>query len=403
MRNISVQALLQTPIEERNVEIVERKGKGHPDYLADGMVEEVSRSLCKFYLDNFGTILHHNVDKSLIVGGRANPVFGGGEVLDPINFIVAGRAVTEVREDGSSKSIPIESISNTAIRVFLKKTFRFLDIDKHVKIKSMIKQSSSELINVFNSDKTMPLANDSSFGVGYAPLSLLEKIVLESEKYLNSLKLKKELPEVGEDIKVMGLRRDKDVKLTIAAAFISSITPDKDHYLNIKEEIRNRVADLAVKINDNSVNVFVNMADDLSKNSFYLTVTGTSAEQGDDGNTGRGNRVNGLITPLRPMSLEATAGKNPVNHVGKIYNVLAGQIAGNIYDQVDGVKEVYVKILSQIGVPIDEPMIADVQLILDKDTSLQQIKPTITPIVDEQLNDIRKITNLIYEGKVMLY
>ena len=403
MRNISVQALLQTPIEERNVEIVERKGKGHPDYLADGIVEEVSRSLCKFYLDNFGTILHHNVDKSLIVGGRANPVFGGGEVLDPINFIIAGRAITEVREDGSSKSIPIESISNTAIRAFLKKTFRFLDIDKHVKIKSMIKQSSSELINVFNSDKTMPLANDSSFGVGYAPLSLLEKIVLESEKYLNSLKLKKELPEVGEDIKVMGLRRDKDVKLTIATAFISSITPDKDHYLNIKEEIRNRVADLAVKINDNSVNVFVNMADDLSKNSFYLTVTGTSAEQGDDGNTGRGNRVNGLITPLRPMSLEATAGKNPVNHVGKIYNVLAGQIAGNIYDQVDGVKEVYVKILSQIGVPIDEPMIADVQLILDKDTSLQQIKPTITPIVDEQLNDIRKITNLIYEGKVMLY
>ncbi|MCK4243364.1 methionine adenosyltransferase [Candidatus Bathyarchaeota archaeon] len=403
MRNISVQALLQTPIEERNVEIVERKGKGHPDYLADGIVEEVSRSLCKFYLDNFGTILHHNVDKSLIVGGRANPVFGGGEVLDPINFIIAGRAITEVREDGSSKSIPIESISNTAIRAFLKKTFRFLDIDKHVKIKSMIKQSSSELINVFNSDKTMPLANDSSFGVGYAPLSQLEKTVLESEKYLNSLKLKKELPEVGEDIKVMGLRRDKDVKLTIATAFISSITPDKDHYLNIKEEIRNRVADLAVKINDNSVNVFVNMADDLSKNSFYLTVTGTSAEQGDDGNTGRGNRVNGLITPLRPMSLEATAGKNPVNHVGKIYNVLAGQIAGNIYDQVDGVKEVYVKILSQIGVPIDEPMIADVQLILDKDTSLQQIKPTITPIVDEQLNDIRKITNLIYEGKVMLY
>jgi len=403
VRNISVQQLLQTPIEERNVEIVERKGKGHPDYLSDGVVEEVSRSLSEYYKENFRAILHHNVDKSLIVGGKAKTFFGGGEILAPINVIVAGRAVTEVKENGELISIPVETISLKAIQSFLKSTLRFLDVDKHVIMKSMIKQGSSELINVFNSDKTMPLANDSSFGVGYAPLSRLEKLVLECERYLNSPKLKKELPEVGEDIKVMGLRRDKEATLTIAAAIVSGLTPDEEHYLNIKDEIKERIEDLAAKTIDCPVQVYVNTADDPSKRSYYLTVTGTSAEQGDDGNTGRGNRVNGLITPLRPMSLEAVAGKNPVNHVGKIYNVLAKRMATRIQEETNGIKEAYVKILSRIGVRIDQPMIADVQLILDDSTPLKRVKPDVVSIVDQELEQIQKVTDLIYKGKIMLF
>jgi len=67
----------------------------------------------------------------------------------------------------------------------------------------------------------------------------------------------------------------------------------------------------------------------------YLTATGTSAEQGDDGQVGRGNRVNGLITPYRPMTLEAAAGKNPVSHVGKTYNIAARQICDKIVDDLN--------------------------------------------------------------------
>ena len=44
-RAITVERLTQTPIEERNIEIVERKGRGHPDYIADGISEAVSRAL----------------------------------------------------------------------------------------------------------------------------------------------------------------------------------------------------------------------------------------------------------------------------------------------------------------------------------------------------------------------
>jgi len=402
-RTISVEEAFQKPIEEREVEIVERKGKGHPDYISDGSAEAVSRALCLFYREKFGTVLHHNVDKGLVVGGKAHPVFGGGKIIEPINVIVAGRAVTEVFDGKKSTTVPIDTVSTDAIRVFLRESLRFLDIDKHVVIKCMIKQGSSDLINVFNRDTIMPLANDSSFGVGFAPLSQLERLVFETEQYLNSPKLKKVLPEVGEDIKVMGLRKNKNIRLTIAAAIVSGLTPDKDHYLNVKEEIKNRIADLATKTTGKPVEIYVNAADNPKTDSYYLTVTGTSAEQGDDGNTGRGNRVNGLITPFRPMSLEATAGKNPVNHVGKLYNLLAKLTAEKMYNEVKGIKEVYVTILSKIGMSIDEPATAYVQLILDKGVILKQISNEVSGILDEQLNGIRKVTDMIINGKAMLF
>jgi S-adenosylmethionine synthetase len=69
-------------------------------------------------------------------------------------------------------------------------------------------------------------------------------------------------------------------------------------------------------------------AADLNAGDVFLTVTGTSAEASDDGEVGRGNRTNGLITPYRFMTMEAAAGKTPVSHAGKLYNLAADKIAG---------------------------------------------------------------------------
>ena len=395
--------LKQNSIEERHVEIVERKGRGHPDYVIDGASEAVSRELCKHYLKEFGSVLHHNIDKGLLVGGKAHPVFGGGEVIDPMYLVVAGRAVTDVSKNGVNTPIPIGTISLKAIRAFLKETFRFLDVDCHVIIDYKIKQSSIDLVSNFEAGTGMPLSNDTSFGVCYAPLSQTERLVLEAESYLNSRKVKKELPEVGEDIKVMGLRKDSHIILTIAAPQISSLTPDLEHYISVKEEVTNRIRDVATRITNRDVEVCVNTADDLDKSIVYLTVTGTSAEQGDDGNTGRGNRVHGLITPGRPMSLEATAGKNPINHVGKIYNVLAMQMAEKVYREVEGISEVYIKVLSQIGKPIDQPLMTDVQLILSKGATLDRIRGDVESIVDEGLANLHKISEAIIDGTILLF
>ena len=98
----------------------------------------------------------------------------------------------------------------------------------------------------------------------------------------------------------------------------------------------------------------------------YLSVLGTSAEDADSGQVGRGNRVNGVISLNRPMGTEAAAGKNPVSHVGKIYNILTHKIANDIYQKTKGIKEVYIWMCSQIGQPIDQPKIISAQLILEK-------------------------------------
>ena len=99
------------------------------------------------------------------------------------------------------------------------------------------------------------------------------------------------------------------------------------------------------------VDVAVNQGD--SAGMPYLTLTGTSAEAGDDGQVGRGNRFGGLITPHRPMSIEACAGKNPVGHVGKTYHAVSWDIAGHLLDA--GAGETTVRMLSRIGNPITEP------------------------------------------------
>jgi len=407
-RTITINTINRKPVSELNVELVERKGLGHPDYIADASAEAVSRALSNYYLEKYGVILHHNVDKVLVVGGQANPRFGGGDVLQPIYILVAGRVTTEVKTATGVEKVPVGLIIISSIKEWIKENFRFLDPDKHVVIDYRVGMGSTDLVGVYElgvKAVKVPLANDTSIGVGFAPLTDTERLVLETERLLNSREFKAKLPEVGEDVKVMGLRVGKDVKLTIASALISSLVKDKDHYLNVKEEVKNKVLDLAAKITPNlTVDVTVNAADKPEHGIYYITVTGTSAEHGDDGAVGRGNRANGLITPMRPMTMEATAGKNPVSHIGKLYNVLANKIAERIYGEVKGLREVYVYLLSQIGKPINEPLVANVELLTESGAELTgEVKSEVEGIVNEELENITALTDLVVKNKVTLF
>ncbi len=408
-RNIEIELLKMQSVREMRAELVERKGLGHPDYIADSASEVASRALCKYYLKEFGTILHHNLDKTLLVGGQANPRFGGGEVIEPIYIIVAGRATTEVRTSDGIHQIPFGKLVVESVRNWIRQNFRYLDPDSHVIVDYMIRKGSADLITVFEAGKqSSPLANDTSIGVGFAPLTTLEQLVLETERLLNNREFKKKYPGVGEDVKVMGLRRDKKIVLTIAVAIIDREVADKYEYLKLKEDVVEEVRNLAYKIAPEfNVEVYINTADIPERDSFYITVTGTSAEHGDDGQTGRGNRANGLITPMRPISMEATAGKNPVNHVGKIYNVLARMIAEKVYSEHSDVfSDVYIELLSQIGKPIDRPLIASVKLIPRNPAIMEipsHIREDVRGIVDEYLANIRQVTELILSDKVTLY
>ncbi|RLF12032.1 MAG: methionine adenosyltransferase [Thermoprotei archaeon] len=399
---ISIERLSQKAVYEQEVEMVERKGKGHPDTLADNLSEAVCRALCNYYMDKYGAILHHNVDKALVVGGRSIPTFGGGVVCEPIYVVVAGRAVTHVVKENNVEMVPIGSLAIEAMRESIKKTFRHLNPDVHVILDYKIKQGSEDLVKVFELGKGIPLANDTSFGVGYAPLTETEKLVLEVEGLLNSDDYKKKNPAVGEDIKVLAVRRGKKVDLTVACAMISAYINNLDDYLKVKEDVKGDVLNLASKYPDLEVDVEVNAADKPDRGVIYLTVTGTSAEAGDDGNTGRGNRANGLITPNRYMSLEAVAGKNPVSHIGKIYNIISTNIANRIYEETGKVKEVYVHMLSRIGKPINEPLVVSVKVIPHDGITVESLRSDIDGIVRNELENIENVRDYLLKEPLRL-
>ena len=392
--NIRVEKITQTPIETHRIELVERKGIGHPDSICDGIGEAVSRALSNEYLSRFGRILHHNTDQVELVGGEANPLYGDGEVISPIFILIGGRATSHVGEE----KIPVGVIAHETAREYLANNIRNLK-PSHVVFDQRIGQGSVDLINVFERG-TVPNANDTSFGVGHAPFSETELVVYNTESSL--MNLRERLPAIGEDIKVMGLRIKDHITLTVANAIISKYVDDLEHYKMIKEEVSEHVLEIAKQHTKREVSVAVNIADDYATGSIYLTVTGTSAEMGDDGSVGRGNRCNGLITLNRPMSSEATSGKNPVNHTGKIYTLLSNQMARDIAE-VHGVEEVYVRILSQIGQPINDPKVVNAQIIPKKEVAMEKIKPKVEVIIDDWLSDIIQITEMVVRGELSTF
>jgi S-adenosylmethionine synthetase len=396
-RNFQVEPLRTVHIEDQAVEMVERKGLGHPDSIADGVSESVSQALSRLYLDEFGRILHHNTDETQVVGGASEPEFGGGKVTKPIYMLLVGRATSEV----NGEKLPIRDTSIEAARKYVKSVCAHIDIDHHVEFDCRIGQGSVDLRGVF--DQKQVLSNDTSFGVGFAPFSDLERLVLESERFL-TLKLKKKLPALGEDVKVMGYRQGDKIRLTVAAALVDSEVANPKEYRAVCDQVGEQLADLAAKLTHREVEIDVNTADDPELGRYYLTVTGCSMEAGDDGSVGRGNRANGLITPCRPMSLEASAGKNPINHVGKIYNILGNLIASDIVKETGGnVKEVHVRILSQIGKPVDQPQVASLQILPADGVKLSAVKSAAEGVANGWMDQIDTIPRRLLTGKLTVF
>ncbi|RLC79352.1 MAG: methionine adenosyltransferase [Chloroflexi bacterium] len=401
MRNIIIEALEAVPVEEQQVELVERKGVGHPDSICDAIMEEVSIALCKAYTETFGRIMHHNIDKGLLVAGITEPKIGGGKVIEPMKLIFGDRAIYEFR----GKRVPVDEIAIETAKSWIRKNLRFVDPDKHVLYQNEIKPGSPELVDIF--EREVVGANDTSAAVGYAPLTETEHIVYEVERYLNSKEFKERFPESGEDIKVMGYRSNRNLTLTIAMAFVDRFVESESSYFARKEEM---VADIRSFIEGKDFH-FDKIIIDLNtldapgrgEGGMYLTVLGTSAEGGDCGQVGRGNKVNGVIALNRPMSTEAAAGKNPVSHVGKIYNLLSHRIAEQVYQKVNGIREVYIWLCSQIGHPIDQPLIASAQLILKPGVELKEIKGDVEAVIEEELADIYDFTARLSKGEFTVW
>src|SRR5215471_19882312 len=333
MSSIVIEYLPHIPIGQQQIELVERKGLGHPDSICDAIMEAISIALCRTYLDATGHVLHHNIDKGLLVAGQTTPALGGGTVDAPMRLIVGDRATVEWQ----GQRFPVGEIAEATARLWLAEHLRFVHPQRHMVFQNAIQPGSPELVDLFARQSIG--ANDTSAAVGYAPLTETERCVLAAERRLNSPAFKAQFPEAGEDVKVMGYRQGRHLTLTIALAFVDRFIPNARTYFTQKAAIQEDLQRfLTTDLHDlDGVEVHLNMLDrpERGTGGMYLTVLGTSAESGDSGQVGRGNRVNGVLSLNRPMGTEAAAGKNPVRHVGKIYTLLSHQIANHIQTAIE--------------------------------------------------------------------
>lgn len=338
--DISIEQVEKDPIKNTETEVVERKGLGHPDTICDSIAEEVSKALCREYKERFGKILHHNTDEVQLVAGKARPEFGEEKELEKrIYILLAGRATKEFK----GEKIPVDKRAIEAAKNFIEENFKALR-PEHIEFESKIGETSTDLEDVYNREEI--LSNDTSFGAGHYPLSDAEKLALGLEEKIL------EINEAGEDIKIMVTREKEEVDVTVAVAGIARRIEDLEAYQDFKSEVKKVAEKYSQKFFSNS-SAHVNIAD--SNDSVYITETGTSAENGDDGSVGRGNRYNGLITPERSMSLEAWSGKNPVTHVGKINQIRAHQLSEKIFEETGNFAQC--RVINKIGRPVSEPVV----------------------------------------------
>jgi S-adenosylmethionine synthetase len=370
------------------VEFVERKGVGHPDTICDHLAEELARDLARSSLETTGRVQHFNVDKAVLAAGSVAVGFGGGEHTKRSRLIVIGKV------DFTDDWKPDVPALTDATRRRLFELLPEATADAF-EVELWLTQSAADLANVVGRSNTEapPLSNDTSFAAVSLPRSPLEDVVYRLEHYLNSPAYRNEVP-IGRDIKVMGARNGDEVVVTVAVPVLARAVSDRAAYVDVISRVRvDGLALVRDRFGDGS-ELRVNQAD--GDDSQYLTLTGTSAEAGDDGQVGRGNRFGGLITPYRPMSLEATAGKNPAAHVGKTYHAVARDMSDRIIAEA-GAEETTIRVLSSIGHPVTEPQAVHIEIAGPADDA------RIAGIAKESLEDWMGVRDRLIDGAYELY
>jgi S-adenosylmethionine synthetase len=339
-------------------EMVERKGVGHPDTICDAIAERASRRYSQYCLRQFGGVAHHWFDKVMLLGGEARLDYGLGEMIRPYRILVAGKAALCIGDE----EIPLQEILAAAAAEVLSEVLTGFDPDQHLRVESLVvdhqgagRRSSryrpASRANLVTPGDPSLVSNDSNLLTGYAPLSTLERMVLGVERYVNGAAFKAVNPHTGWDVKVLGMRSDDRVRLVVNVPMLAGHVSSLDHYFALKEDLGQKLRDYLAEQADETPELLVNATDRNGRP--YLTALGSVADTGDVGLVGRGNRVNGLITPMRPMSIEAPAGKNPIDHTGKLYALLAHRTAAQLAARLG--RAVGVLVSTSKEAPLNDP------------------------------------------------
>lgn len=404
-------------IDQTKFEVVERKGIGHPDTLCDTIAEKISRRYSTYCLQEYGVILRHMLDKIALSGGSSKVQFGSGDMINPIRLYLNCRFT----RSWNGKKIPYLDIVNEVVAEHFSEVLPLLNQGSFLQIVDNTHFSPGPGV-VYEPDGSTQnerqyffeipskeyashhdnslRSNDTSTAVAYAPLSQTEQIVILVETTLNSSDFKKKHPYVGTDIKVMARRIDQRIDLTVCIPFIAQHTPCKQFYFDKLNDLKSLIEELIARIYDQfDIRVMLNTRDKPDKSDYYLTVTGSAIESGDEGVVGRGNRYNGVIPFTRRMSMEACCGKNPVYHVGKIYTAIASQISEEIYQAL--AIETYVYLTSQMGRDLSDPWSVCVETCGVSPTDTQE--KMIQAIIDKHLSNTNETTQKIVKGDLNLF
>lgn len=392
-------------------EIIEIKGRGHPDTLSDALAEHLSSVYANHCLREYGAVLHHNFDKVGLLGGRSFVSFGRGHLTSPVRVQLNGRASISFGQ----ASIDVFGLLEPECRKFLVRHLPKLDAQRDIVVANNLAAGSSpghvetgvdrpaNRKNWFSPrsladlrEQVRPRSNDTSVGVGFAPFTALETAIVDLERKLTDPDRQQRDPWLGTDIKIMGVRVGSRLRLTMCIPQIADHVPDAEAYRANIETIRAEATrEIMARLGDADLELFTNTKDDFSIPELYLTATGSSIESGDEGFVGRGNRPSGFISMTRPYSMEGAAGKNPVYHVGKVYSVAAQAMARELFARHGGRHEVW--LVSQEGRVLADPW----QVIVKTDRSLA--KDVVCDVTEAVMTRLPEFTEGLIQGKIRVY
>ncbi|MBH8605774.1 MULTISPECIES: methionine adenosyltransferase [unclassified Thermoactinomyces] len=391
-------------VENHRFELVERKGVGHPDTICDAIAERASQYYSRHCIQRFGRVAHHWFDKVMLIGGEADIDFGRGELIRPYIVIFAGKAAYAF----GNQKIPVYEILHQAAVDVLSEVLTDFEPSRSLEISVQVvdycgpsrknsRYRPMVLDDLVSLDDKNRISNDCNLLSGYAPLTCLEQMVLFCERYINSAEFKRVNPDTGWDVKVLGSRHDDKFKLLVNLPFIAKYIRSKSQYIHRKEEVTMLIKENIIKKFKKDIDIIINPDGDRTSRP-YLTVFGSVADTGDVGVVGRGNRINGLITPMRSMSIEAPAGKNPLDHTGKLYGILAQRLAEEIYSIYNRSAEV--NILTSKAASLYDP--DEVIVHIEGWTGNEEDKGTLRRIIDSRIRSVDSITEeLIFKGITM--
>jgi S-adenosylmethionine synthetase len=404
---IVVESGIASPTE---LTILERKGWGHPDTLADHLAERLSRVYSRYTLERFGAVLHHNFDKLALLGGACEVRYGGGQMRAPVRVLVNGRAAHLCGHD----AIPVDELVLTTVDEFFAE--RLPELAGHLRIDLNVTNNPSPGA-VHTDDGPAPersswfapqsledlrerrvlLANDTSLGTGWAPENPIEVFARDLVDHLSGPDgFRRSRGWCGSDVKLMAYGGAGAVDMVLCVPQKSAEVASRVEYLEHVEEVVAECGRLAAeRLPGVRARFRLNVRDVPERDELYLTYTGSSIESGDEGVVGRGNRVNGLITPLRPMNVEGANGKNPVYHVGKLYNLAARRIAQRLYEATGQYAEVH--LISATGQLLARPWRVAVRMVSDD-------MPTdkVHAVVFDVLNSFPALTTEILSTDLVL-